>query len=435
MGIAFIKKLNENIPYWLKKPFSKFIRKKLISNKVFLSTYRMLENSDKVSVSDLKNKQLEKLRNTLVHAYHHTKYYHALFDSIEFNPETIKSVEEIKRIPLLTKTLLNERLEELTADDVIDYYNVSTGGTSGEPTVVLMEKDAIYKEWGFVYYYWSKFGYDFKKSKLATFRGVSFGKKICEINPLYSEIRMNSFLMGNKNIRKYLKEIDKYGCEFIYGYPSTVYNFCRLVWKLNIDIKGKFHAAFLISENLYDFQKKVIEEVLDCPIAMFYGHSERAVFGEQFDGIYHFNMMYGYTEFSEAGEPIVTGFVNQKTPLIRYVVDDFVKKQQDGYVILGHHDSEVLYGKDGEQISSAAINFHDDTFEGISMYQFEQDNPGECVLKVVISSNLGLNRLNLIEERVNNKIGHGVRCIVESVDNIEYTARGKYKMIIQNWKE
>lgn len=435
MGIALLKKVNEKMPYWMKKPFSKIIRNKLISNPIFLAQYRDLNYWDELSSVEQQKRQLQLLRECIEHAYSHTVYYRHLFDQIGFKPDQVESIEDLKCVPVLTKETIKTNYADLQADDVNNSYLVTTGGTTGEPTKVQMAKDAIYKEWAFVYHYWSKFGYDYSESKLATFRGVDLNGKISEINPLYAEIRMNPFLMNENNFEQYLSVIDKYGADFIYGYPSVVYNFCRIANKKGIDLAHRFKAALLISENLYSFQKDMIEKVLKCPIAMFYGHSERAVFGEQSENGYSFNGLYGVVEIGENGNPIVTGFVNDKTPLVRYVVDDEVKTNQYGrFDIIGHHDCEVLYGHNGEQISMAAINFHDDTFEGIDAYQFVQEVVGECEVHVVADHPLDMKKTELICSRVARKLGSAVKCRVYQVNQIQLSSRGKYRLLIHNCK-
>ncbi len=467
MNISLLKKINERMPYWMKKPFAKIIRNKLIKNKVFLEEYKSLCQYDEMDVDEKNEKQLELLKKTVQHAYYHTKYYHDLFDKAGFDCNSINSVEDLQKIPVLTKEILKNNLEDLLADDLDNYYLVTTGGTSGEPVKVYMEKNAIYREWAFVYHYWSKYGYDFQNSRLATFRGVDLGDRLYEINPLYNEIRMNSFVLSEENVKKYVQLIDKYGAGIIYGYPSSVYNFCRLAVKKGIDIQRKFKAAFLISENLYSFQEEVIHQALGCEIAIFYGHSERAVFGEKYSCGYVFNQLYGVTELSSSGEPIITGFINNKTPLIRYVADDQVSiiknqfydipghtevsdsgkynmsVQNPGSIFLtdeihcdikGHRDMEVLYGASGQHISVAAINFHDHTFDKVEGYQFIQDKPGDCLM-LLKSENLSQNEIEAIQNHVNHKFGSGVKCKVKITDKLKLTPRGKYKMIIQNWRE
>ena len=193
-----------------------------------------------------------------------------------------------------------------------------------------------------------------------------------------------------------------------------------------------FKAALFISENLYGFQEALIKEVIQCPMVIFYGQSERAVFAERYKERYVFNPLYGVTEISEKGEPIVTGFINPKTPLIRYLVDDYVELTDEGYTIEGHHDTEVLYGKNGEQITFSSINFHDDTFEKVASYQFVQNEIGKCVLKILPENGFSRERLKIIEKRVNKKLGEGFIVQAEIVSSIPLTNRGKYKIIIQN---
>lgn len=433
MGIAFIKKINEKMPYWMKRPFAGVIRKQLICNREFKETYKLLVQADGMSDEEKKEYQLSKLKAVLQHAYDHTVYYHQLFDEYSINPCTIGCIEDLQRLPVLTKEILKSRLDDLMADDITDYYMVTTGGSSGEPTKVQMEKKAIYREWAFIYHYWAKFGYDFNSSKLATFRGVDMGARVSEINPLYSEIRLNPFIMNSQNIRLYNQKIDRYGADFIYGYPSSVYNYCRLTQKASIDVKGKYRAALLISENLYSFQEELIREVLGCPIVMFYGHSERAVFAEKYNVGYIFNPMYGITELGPNSEPIVTGFINGKVPLIRYVLDDQIKyADKETCEIVGHRTAGVLIGCNGEQVSMAAINFHDGTFDNTTGYQFVQSEIGKCLIRVTADSALSDSQLKLISDRVQNKLGKGYSCVIRQVPELDKTPRGKYQMLIQN---
>lgn len=433
MNIAAVKKLNENMPYWMKRPFARIIRNRLIENKIFLKQYELLEQSDDMTEQEINEYQLDELKKILVHAYHHTVFYRELMDSCGFDPEEVSAPGDLKKLPILTKELLKDNYERLQADDIDNFYDVRTGGTTGEPTHVLMEKNAIYREWAFTYHYWSKFGYEYRTSKLATLRGVDLHGKLYEINPLYQEIRLNVFRLNRDNIKEYIKRIDSFGADFIYGYPSAVYNLCRLAKEAGIKLESRFKAALLISENLYDFQESEIKEVLACPIAMFYGHSERAVYAEKYERGYVFQPLYGITEISDEGHPIVTGFINGKTPLIRYEVDDYVELMSDSdCMIHGHWNADTLEGKNGEQISAAAINFHDKTFENIKMYQFIQYEAGLCTLNIVPAvSEIPDSKIAEIEKSVVAKFGSAISCKVCVVDEIAMTSRGKYQMVVR----
>ena len=78
MGIALIKRINEKTPYWVKAPFAKFIRNKLVKNKVFTETIAQLNEADGYSQEQIECIQLAKLKETLIHAYEHSPYYKKL---------------------------------------------------------------------------------------------------------------------------------------------------------------------------------------------------------------------------------------------------------------------------------------------------------------------------------------------------------------------
>lgn len=443
MKISKIKRIYEKLPPFCKIPFSHLIRGKLIHNKDFKRQYDRLEKFDERTEAETEDEQIRLLKETLIHAYEHTAYYHDLFEKIGFSPYQFRKMSELGQLPLLTKDIIKASFQELAADDIDNFYTVTTGGTTGVPLSVLMENKAIYKEWAFVYHYWAQYGYDFRTSKLATFRGVDIGTKLYEVNPLYREIRMNPFRLNHDTFAIYMKKIDSYGADFLYGYPSAIFSFCKLARAERHLLRGRFKAVFLISENLYPFQEELINEILGCPIGIFYGHSERAVFAERFDKGYRFNFLYGVTEIGKKNEPIVTGFINRKMPLIRYVVDDTVTEVRDDiyggitkitgwYQITGHHDKEVLYGENGEEVSVAAINFHDELFQNIRGYQLLQSIPGEFILCLLPEEALEEDEIAGIKKRVEGKLGPAFRCKVEVVQELKLTERGKYKMLISD---
>ncbi len=138
------------MPYWMKKPFTKIIRNKLIYNPIFEFTYSKLKEYDGLSTSEKMNLQFQQLKAILNYANEYSDYYHRIFGECQFIPEKMQSFEDIKRLPILTKQCLKENLDEIATSDDIDSYLVTTGGTTEDPTKVWMEKDAIYKEWAFV---------------------------------------------------------------------------------------------------------------------------------------------------------------------------------------------------------------------------------------------------------------------------------------------
>lgn len=433
MGIALLKKINQMMPDSIKVLMSSFIRKRLINNPVFVKEYNFLQASDQYDEDDIDIYVFNMTKQVLIHAYEHTKYYKTLFDEIDFDVYSFSDLQEMNKIPYLTKTIILEHFEELQADDISDYYMATTGGSSGVPLTVNLDRESIYKERAFVYHYWSKYGYDYKKSKVASFRGTDFNGKLFKYNPLYREIQCNPCSINDDTIELYLNKMDKFGVDYIHGFPSAVYCFCKYVAKKEIDIRGKYKAYFAISENLYRYQKNLIEEVLGCKCIPFYGHTERSVFAEIGNEGYKFNPFYGLANISNSNNTIVcTGFLNKKMPLIQYNLDDTATKlsNNDEYDIHGHRTG-MLYGFNGEIISAAALEVHSDLLTQISGYQFLQREIGKVIVYIVPFTKLSDEQIYDLENLFQKKVGTALKVSLECSSNLKHTSRGKTELIIQ----
>lgn len=440
MQISLLKKLNNSLPDPIKSLFAPMIRRQLICSPVFRDQMTELETMGHMTSEEINDLQFQKLKKTVVHAYEHTQYYKSLFDNIGFDAYHFQDVSELKRIPLLTKPLIAENYEALQADDIMDAYIGETGGSTGEPLRILLSRESIYKEKAFIYHFWSQYGYDYRKSRVATFRGVEFQGKLSKPNPLYNEVLLNPFLLNEGNVQEYVSEIENFRADFIHGYPSSIANFCRLLDICRLKINKPVKAVFLISESCSPKQKEIIEQVLGCKVAVFYGHTERSVFAEAYKGTlnYHFHPLYGYTEVETHpyGNIICTGFLNAKFPLIRYAVDDEATSNGiESYTIEGHRTGTFLYGMHGEWITQTALNFHDDTFSSVAAYQLYQDSAGYAECRVQGRHKLTNNEIGSIYNNLISKCGGCIQWKVVPVTHFELTERGKFKTIIQKCEE
>ncbi len=284
MGVALLKKLNTHMPDSVKNIAAPIIRGKLIHNKTFRSQMDELERMHKMTYAQIENAQFEKLKETLIHAYEHTVYYRRLFDECKFDVYSFSDIKDFEKIPIVTRAELIDHKEEIQADDIPDYYSSTTGGSTGEPLKINLDRDSIYREKAFIYSFWKEYGYDYTSSKLASFRGTEFCGKNFKSNPLYREMQFNPTNIKLSNIDEYVKKFNSYEPDFVHGYPSAIYNFCRYIKEAKLTLKKKVRGVFFISENVYEYQRKLIEETLGCQSAAFYGHTERAVFAEELAG-------------------------------------------------------------------------------------------------------------------------------------------------------
>jgi phenylacetate-CoA ligase len=434
-----LKILNQHTPELLKKVGASYIRRKLITNKDFLRTYDEIEAYKGLTAIASDKLHFDKLKKILIYAYENTEFYKEIFNSVNFNPYEFIDEKQLESLPIINKNTVIDNFHKLTSREDRDYYEAFTGGSTGKPLKILLDTESIYKEKAFVYNFWSSLGYDYKKDKIATFRGLEFKDKLYKNNPIDNQIILNPFKLNKTNIEEYVSIIDKFKPAYLHGYPSAIYNFSRLLHGSKLKLKTQFKGIFFVSENIDIEERMYIEKSLNCKSISFYGHSERCVFAEEIKENYSFNKLYCHAEFIKTDEANVfkivsTGLINYKMPLIRYETGDMLVKEGKKQKIFGHWDKEMLIGKNGEKVSMASINFHNDVFKKIKIYQFEQFQKGIVKLNIVEDVPLSTEDYKKINSILSSKLKGILDVNLNVVSNIELTKRGKHQKIVQHIK-
>ena len=184
-----------------------------------------------------------------------------------------------------------------------------------------------------------------------------------------------------------------------------------------------------------------------------YGHTEKLVLAPECEcsSYLHIFPEYGYAEVldpmgnpvnndGEIGELIGTGFYNFATPLIRYKTFDLVvvssKKCDCGrnYRLLSKVEGrfqELIITKNDRLIPTTSLNTHSGIFDNVKQFQFYQDTKGEVVFNIVKKNTYTHQDTQNISIELGKQLGDDVKLIINFVDDIPRTSRGKYKFLIQ----
>ncbi|MEO8249782.1 MAG: phenylacetate--CoA ligase family protein, partial [Burkholderiales bacterium] len=87
--------------------------------------------------------QIERLRTLLVEAGSKVPYYRTLFAELDFDPSTLRGVEDLRRLPLLTKATIRANTEAMKREGTTDLARFNTGGSSGEPLIFFIGKERV----------------------------------------------------------------------------------------------------------------------------------------------------------------------------------------------------------------------------------------------------------------------------------------------------
>ena len=105
---------------------------------------RELEASQFLSTEELQTLQFRRLQRLLEHAYRRCPYYREQFQTLGLSPEEIRSIADLRLLPVLEKQDIQERFEMMVAegwprDDLtLDH----TGGSTGAPIAFYSTRDA-----------------------------------------------------------------------------------------------------------------------------------------------------------------------------------------------------------------------------------------------------------------------------------------------------
>lgn len=436
MKSATIKKINENLPDSMKRLFSTSIRNKLIKNTVFQDQYNELLAFEALPASEKTKLQQKKMEEQLRYAYEQIPIYREQFDKAGYDVYKTFNAEVFSEMPILSKATIKKNFRQYLSPEEIDYYTAQTGGTSGEPLKLYLDKESIFREKAFIYYQWSKLGYNYQSSKLVTFRGVDVKNRFYKRNPLYNEMIVSPFYLNVENIHRYIKLINRYQPDYFHGYPSAINNFCRIIREENIQFDIQLKGVFFISEEVNEQHRNFVEETLNCETMAFYGHSERAVFGEEIrKWYYRFHELYGYTELVPSATEneykiIATGFLNRKMPLVRYDTEDTAVFDAGGMRIRGCSYRQNLVGINGEVVSIRSKVFHEGMFNRFTKYQFVQNEPGK--VEIIVLDRDKEKEKEKLNAFLQDRFGGVIDFTIRQQDQLILTQRGKEKILIQN---
>lgn len=433
----------------------------LLNYNTYRKTYNFLKKSQWWSREKLEKYQLEQLNKLLNHAYENVPYYTKIFDKEGINPNDIRSFEDLQKIPFLTKDIVNENIKDLKAKNYPDYKfgYTTTGGTSGVQMAMYEEKGAAFaKEMAYIKISNSRVNCDFIRDRFVVLRGdiiPSADKGKFWAHSMFGKcLILSSYHMSHENLPRYIEEIRKFKPKYIWTYPSSITILARF---MKINKFKPFPTLKVIicgSENLYDWQRTLLEDYFKCRIFEGYGHSEQAVIATSCEHSNYFHIFpeYGITELidkngktvkkeNEKGEIIGTGFKNYLFPFIRYKTGDFGVYTSEkcicgrNYPLLkkieGRWLQEFIITKNNRLVSITALNMHSNVFDNVKQFQFYQDKKSEVILKIVKSDDYTEKDSEKLINEFNKKLGNDINLKIKFVDEIPRTPRGKYNFIVQ----
>jgi phenylacetate-CoA ligase len=410
-----------------------------------------LEKSQWFSAEKLEEYQMSRLKAVLNHSYENVPYYRRLLDGLGLKPGDFRRLEDLKKLPVLTKDEMRRNYPLLQARGMAAYrpHLCRTTGTTGEPVKFFLDKSSDVLEFCYYWRYWSWAGYrlhdPFAEFSLQHFIDTDPGR-IHAFSRITNRLVLNPSRLSMENLGGFTAAIAKYRPQFVKGSPQSLYLLAILAERRSLDLR--FRAAFTTGEMILPPHRKKIEEVFGCRLIDSYGHMERTVAVSQCPhGGYHINSEYGILETDErkelscgdtaTGGVVGTSLHNLAMPLIRYDVGDLIEVPRSGERcgcgrglplcrgIMGRTQDMVIT-PDGRILANLFILFN--TLVGVKWAQIAQEEVDHIRVLLVEGEGFSAESERSFLAQLRGLVGEGVRVEAEhkAKDFLEGRAGAKY---------
>jgi phenylacetate-CoA ligase len=410
---------------------------------------KYLQKTQWLSEQEIEAIQTKKLKSVIRHAYDNVPYYREVFHTIGLHPDDIKTEKDLVKLPVLTKDIIRKKHADLLATNIPkkNIIRRSSSGSTGEPLIYFVDKEAYSFGWAQTFRCWSWAGYSLGDSyvKIARPR-PGFTKKLQDL--LMRCTSVSAFEIDEKNSWSIHERMRKAKPVILRGFPSSVFLLARLIDHAGLkDINVK--AVMTTGDALLPEFRTAIENVFHCRVFDAYGGEGTAVAFEceEHNG-YHIaqeGVMVEYLDSSgelsnkDYGELCITNLTNYAMPLIRYNIQD-IGTRSDESCSCGRNLARLksIEGRTTDIIITPAeklltVHFFSNfltRYPGIVQYQVVQEKIDGFMINLVKDASYREENTVALINDCKSTIGEDLDIRIDFVEEIPLLKSGKRRFVI-----
>ncbi len=420
-----------------------------------VAVHKQMEESQWWPAEQLRNLQLVRLRDLLLHAQAHVPYYRKLFEETGFRVEDLQSLADLSRLPLLDKPLIRANTEALKSEQAQDLARFNTGGSSGEPLIFYIGKERVSHDVAAKWRATRWWNVDIGDPEIVVWGspielGAQDGVRAMR-DRLFRTRLLPAFEMSESRLDIFLQQIRAARPKMLFGYPSALSHFARHAKSkgMRMDDLG-IRVAFVTSERLYDEQRQQIQKTFGCAVANGYGGRDAGFIAHECPaGGMHITAEDIIVEIidaqgkvlpaGESGEIVVTHLATKDFPFIRYRTGDIGVLGQEpcscgrGLPLLKEiqgRSTDFLVAQDGTVMHGLALIYILRDLPEIRAFKIIQESLELTRIQVVAERGLTPALTEKIQAGFRARLGQGVDIVVEAVDEIPPEKSGKFRYVI-----
>lgn len=400
-------------------------------------------------------KQLEYQREELVkllrYTVKHSAFYRELYAGIDLSQ--INSVDDLKRLPIVDKEMIRERIDDVATVEEKGAVIEHTGGTTGKSLIVRHRAEDTMRRMATLDHFKARVGFEHRQMKRATFNGkhiVPPGQKsrvFWRYNRACRQMIYSSFFLSETNIPFYIESLNRFKPDALDGFFTCLVDIAGYMKRKGITPQFHSIAIFPTSETLTPDGRVLLEEVFQCKVYDQYASSEYAPFVTECpEQTLHVELSSGvFEKMPDSDEVLVTSFASYGTPLIRYRIGDKMIFAGEGETCAcGLHSPVIrqiegrsldfLYTPEGAKINAGNVaNLLKNMPNAVIRAQFRQDTMDHIKALLQVDPELYKEDYDqLLIDEFAHKFGEKTRVTIEHVPEIPRETSGKYRMIVNH---
>jgi phenylacetate-CoA ligase len=423
-------------------------------------TYRFLremEAAESLTAAGLAELQCRKLQDLVQYGYQHVPYVRASLDAACMSPGSLRTPEDLARLPIMRKADVRQHRAELRSDIAGKLASFTTGGSTGEPLIFDLAKRRVASRVAC-------------RQRTSRWWGVSVGDPEVAIWGSPVELKrqdivrslrdvflasrlLSAFEMNDATMSHYIDVLERGRYRQIFGYPSALYHLC-----LHARTNGKnlrrlgLKVAFVTGEVLYEYQREVISEVFNCPVANGYGGRDSALIAHECpQGGMHILADALILELVDSqgrpvppgapGEIVITDLYSHEAPFIRYGTGDMAVLSNKAcrcgrsLPMLEHvegRSNDTIVAADGRMINSLALIYSVREIEGIERFRIRQKSLTSFHIQVVRNERFSIDGEGRITANWTRLFRAPVEIAFEYLNELPPDPSGKFRHVVSD---
>ena len=435
-----------------------YLQRYALAKKGAVQAYKKGIKHQHLDESELKELSWQKTKKLLTHAYENVAWYHETFKKQGLHPNDIRRPEHYAQVPILKRQDIINNFEKFIAKGTRskDLNYITTGGSSGEPLKIGVNKDRIreVQKWQ-MFNWWDT---PLNANMASVYRGLPVGGlkalALGIINWPQKVIRLDATQITPNKIEIFISNYQKIQPKIIHGYVGAMDAIADYILEQNISFNFKPNAIWLTAAPVTKLQEQKISKAFNnAAICDQYGCSEIYFIASECShkkGLHIFadsvkleivNKRDEIVNFNEHGKIILTNLDEFSFPLIRYENGDegrLLKEKCTCGMSLPLLDkvkgriSDNIVLPDGTILSGEYLTtIFDDYTDSVKQFQIIQKKDLSITVKICLYDTTKSDYINnevykQLELRINNQVPFKI----EFVSDIK-SEKGKLRFIIK----